>query len=176
MFAAYAPGMRNDHDVTTRRLPLAAALRPAIAALTLAVTALVAACVSVGTPATGASASATSHLAAIRTSAGMPPLSPEATLEQAAGVQAGYMAASGRMRHTTGWGKDFAARMKKAGVKGAAAENIAAGNMDLDRLFAMWSDSAGHRRNMLDPRFSRFGLASAPGADGQRYWALVLGK
>jgi uncharacterized protein YkwD len=39
----------------------------------------------------------------------------------------------------------------------------------------MWMNSSGHRRNMLDPRFRRFGLASASASGSpERYWALVL--
>lgn len=125
----------------------------------------------------GASLSAAGHLARIRSENGLGPLSSDAPLERMARHQAGYMARSGTMEHTTGWRRDFASRMKDDGVAAPAAENVAYGRMDLDRLFSMWMNSAGHRRNMLDPRFSRFGLASAgdgkPG--GQRYWALVLG-
>jgi uncharacterized protein YkwD len=125
----------------------------------------------------GASDSGAAYLGEIRESNGLAPLSPDSRLEKAALQQAGYMARSGRMAHTTGWGKTFAARMNGNGVEGAAAENIAFGRMDLDRLFSMWMNSQGHRRNMLDPRFSRFGLAYAgTGQDGQRYWALVLGR
>ncbi|MBL8583776.1 MAG: CAP domain-containing protein [Rhizobiaceae bacterium] len=139
--------------------------------------ALLAACASTnGSSGVGASASAAAQLSSIRSEAGLPPLAADASLEKAAAVQAGYMAADGRMAHTTGWGKDFASRMRKAGINGPAAENIAAGRMDVERLFAMWMASDGHRRNMLDPRFGHFGLASADGGDGSRYWALVLGR
>jgi uncharacterized protein YkwD len=126
----------------------------------------------------GVSASATSTLAGIRASAGLGPLVADPQLEQAALQQAGYMARGGRMAHTTGWGKDFAARVKDNGIAGAAAENIARGRFDQQKLFDMWMHSAGHRRNMLDPRFTRFGLAYVrDGRDSAiRYWALVLGK
>jgi uncharacterized protein YkwD len=135
-----------------------------------------------GTPAVrtgaGASVSATSLVAGIRSANGLGALSPDTQLEQAALQQAGYMARAGRMAHTTGRGRDFSSRVKDTGIEGAAAENIAEGRMDLARLFDMWMNSAPHRRNMLDPRFSRFGLAYA--SDGNntewRYWALVLGK
>lgn len=149
--------------------------RTQAAALLLLVTALVG-CASTGSPGTGASVSAAAYLSPIRSGSGLPPLAPDTSLERAAAVQAGYMADAGRMTHTTGWGKDFAARMKDSGIKGAAAENIAQGSMGLDRLFGMWMDSAGHRRNMLDPRFRHFGLASAVDDRGERYWALVLGR
>ncbi|MFD1988066.1 CAP domain-containing protein, partial [Mesorhizobium newzealandense] len=44
--------------------------------------------------------------------------------------------------------------------------------------FDIWVHSPGHRRNMLDPRFTRFGLAYVrDGRDSAiRYWSLVLGK
>ncbi|OBQ94421.1 CAP domain-containing protein [Mesorhizobium sp. AA23] len=141
----------------------------------------IAACNSVQLPtgeAAVVSSSATGTLRTIRTSAGLPALIPDTQLEQAALQQAGYMASRARMSHTTGWGKDFASRMKGNGVRGAAGENIAEGRFDLQKLFDIWMHSDGHRRNMLDPDFSRFGLAYV--RDGRdpslRYWALVLGR
>lgn len=124
----------------------------------------------------GANASATEHLAAIRKSAGLSPLAPDSQLERAARQQAELMAASGRMKHTTGRGKDFLTRVRGQGIEVAAAENIAYGRFGLDGLFKAWVDSPGHRRNMLDPRFSRFGLASAKGEGDRRYWALIVAR
>lgn len=105
-------------------------------------------------------------------------MAPDSQLEQAALQQAHFMAGAGRMEHTTGWGKDFASRVSDNGIEGAAAENIAQGRMDLTRLFDMWMNSPPHRRNMLDPRFTRFGLAYVADAKRPdwRYWALVMGK
>ena len=117
------------------------------------------------------------YLADIRAENGLGPLTADRTLERAALQQAGYMASSGRMDHDTGWGKDFASRMKDNGVEGAAAENLAHGRMEPGKVFSMWMNSDGHRRNMLDPRFSKFGLAYVREAGGDRkYWALVLGR
>jgi uncharacterized protein YkwD len=124
----------------------------------------------------GASASAATRLAEIRASAGLGALAPDDRLEKAAARQAAYMAASGRMEHTTGPGRDFVARMKRDSIAAPAAENLANGRMDTQRLFSMWMDSPGHRRNMLDARFSRYGLAYAEAGGGRRYWALVLGR
>lgn len=147
----------------------------------LAALAGLAACSTVSLPTgegAGVSSSATGTLASIRASAGLAPLVPDRQLEQAALQQAGYMAQRRRMSHTTGWGKDFASRVKGNGIAGAAAENIAEGRFDLEKLFDIWVHSSGHRRNMLDPRFTRFGLAYVrDGSDGNlRYWSLVLGK
>jgi uncharacterized protein YkwD len=129
-----------------------------------------------GGPGVGASSSGATSLAAIRSQHGLPPLMSDAKLERAAAQQAGYMAAASRMTHRVGWGKDFATRMKQNGVEGAAAENVAYGAMSSGELFGMWMNSAGHRRNMLDKRFTRYGLASAQDGKGRKYWALVLGR
>ena len=66
--------------------------------------------------------------------------------------------------------------MKANDIAGPAAENVAYGAMTPQKLFSMWMNSSGHRRNMLDPRFGRYGLASADDGQGRRYWALVLAK
>ncbi len=124
----------------------------------------------------GASTSASAAMAGIRNAEGLPVLSPDSQLERAALQQAHYMAASRSMTHTTGFGKGFPTRVKSNGIRGAAAENIAEGRMDVARAIDMWMNSPPHRRNMLDSRFHRFGLAWASGPDRPewRYWAMVL--
>lgn len=121
------------------------------------------------------SAEASSRIAAFRRAQGLTPLSRDRTLEQAALTQARLMAGSSNMAHTTGIGRSFTARMQNAGV-GTAAENIARGQDSVGEVLVVWENSPPHRRNMLDPRFASFGLASATDEDGERYWALVLGK
>lgn len=124
----------------------------------------------------GASASSSGTMARIREAQGLSVLSADSRLEQAALQQAHYMAGSGKMNHTTGFGKGFSARVKSNGIRGAAAENIAEGRMDATRAIDMWMNSPPHRRNMLDARFTRFGLAwaSRPDRPEWRYWAMVL--
>ncbi|MFN3550105.1 MAG: CAP domain-containing protein [Mesorhizobium sp.] len=131
---------------------------------------------SINTSSVGASASAQEVYGYVRSSAGLSAARPDPALEKAAMQQARYMAETGRMVHTTGRGRDFSTRMRQNGVEGPAAENIAHGRMEVAKVFQMWVDSPPHRRNMLDPRFSRYGLASATDAEGRRYWALVMGK
>ncbi len=166
--------LRNPSALT--RNPLRTACRAACLAAVLALQA----CGSLQLTGDGAGASnaAAGTLNALRAEQGLPALVPDAQLEQAALQQAGYMAAAGRMEHTTGWGKDFAARVKHNGIAGAAAENIAAGRIDTARVLETWKNSPPHRRNMLDARFTRFGVAYV--RDGKnpdwRYWAMVLGK
>lgn len=146
-------------------------------AVTVAGLLALAACGSVSPTGEGAAVSAGGYLTAIRTENGLPALSSDPVLERAALQQAGYMAQTGRMTHTTRLGRDFASRIRDNGIEGAAAENIASGQKDLGSLFTAWKNSAGHRRNILDPRFSRYGLAyTADANSGRRYWALVLGR
>ncbi|PWJ78408.1 uncharacterized protein YkwD [Pseudaminobacter salicylatoxidans] len=139
---------------------------------------LLAACQTAKMPGDGASVSADSYLAEIRTTHGLSRMVADPKLEKAALQQATYMARAGLMNHTTGWRKDFATRMKGNEVEGAAAENIAHGRMDMGKLFTMWMNSPGHRRNMLDPRFGKYGLAYVRDGTGSevKYWALVLGR
>ncbi len=156
-------------------------LRPASAALLLTALALTG-CMSVldigGGSGTGVTGSASSQVAAIRKAQGLPTLRADRGLEAAALAQASNMQRSGRMSHDTGRGRDFASRMRGSETGGAAAENIAYGRFDLDTVMTVWMNSAGHRRNILDPRFGRFGLAYVgdPKDPARRYWAMVLAK
>jgi hypothetical protein len=40
----------------------------------------------------------------------------------------------------------------------------------------MWARSGWHHANMLRRDVSSYGIASAVGANGKRYWALELGN
>jgi len=112
----------------------------------------------------------------IRNSNGLGPLSADSGLEKAAAIQAQNMARADTMNHTTDGGA-FAERMKSVETNGGAAENIAYGAFGTDELFRRWMDSPPHRRNILNPAFTRYGLASAPDKTGKRrYWALVLAR
>jgi len=152
-------------------------MRSAIAATVLATAFGLAGCGSIGTPGAGGTMTAEAQIGAIRSSHGMTPLSRDAKLEAAALEQAGYMARAGKMEHTTGWGKDFATRIRSNGIEGNAAENLAHGRMDVGKVFQMWMDSPPHRHNMLNPRYRHYGLAyvKAGKNSDKRYWALVLG-
>jgi uncharacterized protein YkwD len=154
-------------------------LRRGISIALIATTAALAACqsstftgVSEGQNRNGAA-----YLAGIRAANGLPTLVADAGLEEAARQQAQFMAGAGEMSHTTGFRRAFASRMHRNGVDGAAAENIAHGAFGMDELFQRWLNSPPHRKNMLNPDYSRFGLASAQDSGGsKRYWALVLAK
>ncbi|MGY3450759.1 CAP domain-containing protein [Bradyrhizobium sp. USDA 4353] len=58
---------------------------------------------------------------------------------------------------------------------GRAAENIAYGYDNFDKTLGQWINSAGHRKNLLLPKATKVGIASARNASGKRtYWAMVI--
>ncbi len=106
-------------------------------------------------------------LNSFRRAHGLKPLTPSAALAAKARAHSADMARRRSMDHD-----GFMARMR--GVGAFAAENVAAGCPTADCAFKMWAESSGHRANMLNGSLTHYGLASAKGADGQRYWTLEL--
>jgi len=112
----------------------------------------------------------------LRREHGLPPVAMHKNLRQMALFQAERMAKHGKLKHSVGFGYGFRSRLHKARIHAKAAENIASGQRDYKQVFAAWMRSPGHRRNMLDPAFAYYGLASATSSKrpGYPYWALVL--
>jgi len=91
----------------------------------------------------------------------------DATLGRAAQSHSISMARSGRISH-----RQFKQRMRQFGIKGYAAENVASGQKDIERVLRAWKRSSGHRRNMLG-NYSRVGLAVAYRGD-RPFWTMML--
>jgi uncharacterized protein YkwD len=108
-------------------------------------------------------------LNAFRAEHRLPPLSYSATLASAAYEHARDLARRQRLDH-----KGFKARMGSTGS--TAAENVSWGCADADCAIRQWARSGGHRRNMLMKGVSAYGLASATGENGRKYWVLELGN
>jgi uncharacterized protein YkwD len=66
--------------------------------------------------------------------------------------------------------------MTSRGPRGARAENVAYGCKESACVIQQWVNSSGHRRNMLIPGLTRYGLASATSASGKTYWTLLVGE
>lgn len=64
---------------------------------------------------------------------------------------------------------DFFARCSLIFPNQAAAENIAAGQVEAEEAVADWLTSPGHRRNMLND-YNLVGVGSARSASGIVYW------
>ena len=108
-------------------------------------------------------------LNSFRAQHGRPPLSASGTLASAASSHAFNLAARQRLDHS-----GFRARMSIA--SGTTAENVAYGCATEDCVIRMWAKSGRHRANMLRRDVTLYGLASADGGNGRRYWVLELGN
>ncbi len=118
--------------------------------------------------AVSASPSLALDLNSYRAQHGRPPLSVSAQLSGIAHSHARDLASRRRLDH-----KGFRQRANFTG--GTAAENVAFGCDSEDCVIRMWARSAGHRANMLRRDVTHYGIASATGDNGRRYWVLELG-
>ncbi len=79
------------------------------------------------------------------------------------------------MGHTGSDGSNAGDRIRaNGGSFGTWGENVAAGYGSAAGVVDGWMNSAGHRANILNPAFTRIGVAIATSADGTPYWTMVL--
>ena len=96
----------------------------------------------------------------------------DATLNGIALDQAKAMAAKDTLDHDVLG--SFNSRIARANA-GRAAENIAYGYDSFEKTLAQWIASSGHRKNLLLPKATRVGIASATSATTHRiYWAMEI--
>ncbi|WBU62991.1 CAP domain-containing protein [Paracoccus aerodenitrificans] len=121
------------------------------------------------------SASALSYTNGLRARHGLEPLKANRSLQLAARAHACDMASFGWMSHRGSHSAGPAERVKAVGYRPRiTAENIAAGNFDLNRTLTEWSRSPNHRNNILLPSISEFGIGHALSADGKsHFWTAV---
>lgn len=112
---------------------------------------------------------------AVRSMSGLPAVTANSTLAQAAAQHACDMAQRGRMTHGGSRTSGPSQRIKSLGyAPSVTAENIAAGPFGLERVLAEWTASPGHVANITIPQIREFGIGEAVGSDGRtRYWAAV---
>ncbi|WP_323786145.1 CAP domain-containing protein [Thalassovita sp.] len=109
-------------------------------------------------------------LNAERTRRGLQPLQSDASLNRAAAGHARDMAKRGYFNHRSQDGRTFSDRIKAAGYcRAAMAENIALGQNSVAKAISSWMDSPPHRKNMMNRRYSRFGIGKS-----NTYWVLTL--
>jgi uncharacterized protein YkwD len=109
-------------------------------------------------------------LNSFRAAHGLPKLSYSGALASAAYEHAHDMARREHLDHN-----GFRVRIANL-VSGIGAENVLWGCKSEDCAIRNWAKSPGHRRNMLLRGISKYGIASARAANGQRYWVLELGN
>src|SRR6202163_1279207 len=96
----------------------------------------------------------------------------DATLNRIALEQARAMAAKDTLDHAVLG--SFSSRIAPS-KSGRAAENIAYGYDSFEKTLDQWIASSGHLRNLLLPKASRVGVASATSATTHRtYWAMEI--
>lgn len=107
---------------------------------------------------------------------GLPPLSAEPRLMQAARNHACDNAGRRVMSHEGADGSDLSQRLRRVDYGFSAAnENVAMGYRSADSVVRGWMDSSGHRRNILARDTRDIGLGIALASDGRLHWVLVSG-
>ena len=87
---------------------------------------------------------------------GLRALSADGTLTGQARSHASWMARNSRLQHAR---------------TGYRAENIAAGQRSAKSAVQSWLNSSGHRRNLLNPSFTRIGVAGYKNRNTKKvYW------
>ncbi|WP_422931123.1 CAP domain-containing protein [Singulisphaera sp. PoT] len=106
----------------------------------------------------------------------LPFLKSDPKLESAALVQARDMAEHNKMTHEGSDGSTAAQRIERANFHyRGAAENVAAGQRDVDEVMQAWLDSPPHKKNILGD-FTEIGVACVKAKDGKPYWCVDFGK
>ncbi|KAK9703684.1 hypothetical protein K7432_010606 [Basidiobolus ranarum] len=103
---------------------------------------------------------------------GIKPLKLNNRLVRAAQKHTDYQARVNQMTHDEP-GRPLGTRISETGFNWRAmGENVARGYTSIDIVMQGWMNSAGHRRNILDPQFTSFGSGYV--ANGN-YWTQVFG-
>lgn len=121
-----------------------------------------------------ASATLINYTNALRAKRSKPTLGVSDALTRAAQKHACYMAATGKFSHQGQGGSSVSQRISAEGYGWLfAAENIAYGYDDPQRVGAGWRKSKGHRQNMMHDKARQIGIGWAR-AGGRDYWVMVL--
>lgn len=110
-----------------------------------------------------------------RQAAGLPALTVDSSVTAAAAQHSADQAERNSTGHTGSDGSSAGDRVRaNGGSFGTWGENVAAGYDSAYEVVEGWMNSPGHRRNILNPSFTRIGVAAATSADGTLYWTMVL--
>jgi len=110
---------------------------------------------------------------------GLPALSPNSRLMEAARLHAEQMASYQRLDHTISGARypTMLSRIEAVGYNYAnAAENIAWNQQSAQSAVTTWMNSSGHRANILNPELTEIGAAMVRSSKGEPYWIQVFGR
>lgn len=107
---------------------------------------------------------------------GRKPLVLDERLARAAEMQSEAQAGRSWIGHYGSDGSTAKARARRAGFPAKiASENVGAGFKSFADVLKFWTQSSGHRTNLLRQNVSAIGVAMAKNKSGRPYWTLVLG-
>jgi hypothetical protein len=113
----------------------------------------------------------------LRAQNGLPALTVQAQLNQAAQSHADYLAMTNTFTHSGAGGSTHLNRIRATGYPMCAGtENIASGAWEPDTIVRLWASSSGHRANMLGSQYTELGVGRSQSRAGEVYWVLVEGK
>lgn len=111
-----------------------------------------------------------------RAGAGLPPLSPDPLLTNAAQAHSADMVARAFYAHTSPDGGEPWHRAAAAGsTRRSIGENIACGQRSAAEVVRGWMNSPGHRANILKPGFTHIGIGFVGGGSAGTYWTQLFG-
>lgn len=105
-------------------------------------------------------------LNAYRQENGAPPLQTNPNLNRMAAWHAKDMATNNYLEHTDSLGRPADRRAAEC-ESPYGAENIAMGSAFAEQTMQFWKESAGHKANMIDPKYKIVGIARAV-----NYWSI----
>ena len=108
-----------------------------------------------------------------RAKAGLNPLILQENITEAAQVRAIETVTS--FSHTRPDGRHFTTALKEAGVSyRGAGENIAWGQKTPEQVMNGWMNSAGHRANILNEKYTSIGVGYYQNGSGVNYWTQLF--
>lgn len=108
-----------------------------------------------------------------RAKAGLNPLTLQKDITEAAQVRAIETVTS--FSHTRPDGRHFSTALKEAGVSyRGAGENIAWGQKTPEQVMNGWMNSAGHRANILNEKYTSIGIGYHQNSAGVNYWSQLF--
>lgn len=108
-----------------------------------------------------------------RAKAGLSALTMDTGLTAAGNVRAKEIVSS--FSHTRPDGTSFSTAIREQGVSfRGAGENIAWGQKSPEEVMNAWMNSPGHRANILNERYTRFGGGHYQNAKGTSYWVQLF--
>ena len=108
-----------------------------------------------------------------RTKEGLSPLTVNKKVQAAAQVRA--KECEQYFSHTRPNGSSFATALREQGVTYRnTGENIAWGQRTPEEVVTAWMNSAGHRKNIMNPNFTTIGVGYYENARGTDYWCQLF--